>query len=75
MGRICKLICVSDCNNNKFYDMSDNGNDTWTASWGRVGARSETQIYSNHLWDKKYKEKLRHVLRTSPHHYCMRNPS
>ena len=59
MGRICKLICVSDCNNNKFYDMSDNGNDTWTASWGRVGARSETQIYSNHLWDKKYKEKLK----------------
>jgi poly [ADP-ribose] polymerase len=59
MGRIIKLINVSAQNNNKFYDMIENSDGTWTAHYGRVGANGVKEIYSIGMWDKKYKEKLK----------------
>lgn len=59
MGRIIKLINVSAQNNNKFYDMIENSDGTWTAHYGRVGANGVKEIYSIGMWDKKYKEKIK----------------
>lgn len=55
-----KLLFVdSDVNHNKFYNMHDNGNGTFTAHWGRVGSEGQSRVYSSWEWDKKYEEKLR----------------
>ena len=31
---------------------------SFTASWGRIGSNSGTQIYGMNEWDKKYREKI-----------------
>lgn len=55
---VVKLIKVeADANNNKFYTMVDNGDGTWTASWGRVGQSEQKKTYPISQWDKKYREK------------------
>lgn len=59
MARYTKLIMVTEANNNKFYEMKDNEDGTFTAIWGRVGGGSESKIYNYREWDKKYKEKIR----------------
>jgi poly [ADP-ribose] polymerase len=59
MPRIVKLIQVTAANNNKFYDMTEKTDGSWTAHWGRVGATGETMDYSAALWDKKYREKIK----------------
>lgn len=57
---IKKLIKVDGGeNNNKFYQMTPNG-DTFEAYWGRVeGGKGEKQTYPISAFEKKYKEKLR----------------
>lgn len=62
-----KLIFVSSDNNNKYYDMLPNGNDSWTAKWGRVGVTESTQVYPMSKWDSKYKEKLKKGYRDVTH--------
>ncbi|MEY4936237.1 MAG: hypothetical protein RIS64_2596 [Bacteroidota bacterium] len=37
--RVAKLIMVSPNNNNKFYEMNENDNGTFTVNYGRVGSR------------------------------------
>lgn len=59
MPRIIKLVQVTAENNNKFYDMTEKSDGSWTAHWGRVGATGETMDYPSGLWDKKYKEKIK----------------
>jgi poly [ADP-ribose] polymerase len=59
MGRIIKLINVSAQNNNKFYDLIENDDGTWTASYGRVGYSGAIEVYQMSNWDKKYKEKIK----------------
>lgn len=59
MPRIIKLIQVTAENNNKFYDMTEKSDGSWTAHWGRVGASGETMDYPAALWDKKYREKVK----------------
>lgn len=54
-----KLINVSDKNNNKYYEMVDNGNNTFTVSWGRVGNQSTSKTYPSNQWYTKYNEKIR----------------
>jgi len=70
-----KLIMVTAQNNNKYYDMVDNGDGTFTAIWGRVDAtRTETK-YPIDKWDSQYKSKCAkgykdvthlHVVETQP---------
>ena len=46
-------------NNNKYYQMQENANGTFTATYGRVGAtKPATEIYPMSKWDAKLKEKL-----------------
>lgn len=59
MGRKIFLIMVTGDNNNKYYNMIDNEDGTWTATYGRVDKTKVTKTYSMHNWDAKYREKLR----------------
>ena len=53
-----KLIMVTAANNNKYYEMQENGNDTFTVIYGRIGATGATRTYPIREWDKKYREKV-----------------
>jgi len=50
---------VTKDNNNKFYDMTDNGDNTFTATWGRIGVTSESQKYPISKWNSKFREKTK----------------
>ena len=53
------LVMVSTNNNNKYYRMLANDNDTFTVEYGRVGTSCQTRTYPMYQWDKKYNEKIR----------------
>jgi poly [ADP-ribose] polymerase 2/3/4 len=57
--RTSKLIMVTADNHNKFYDMQQNCDATFTVTYGRVGNAGVVQTYPLTQWDTKYKEKLR----------------
>lgn len=60
MGKIAKLILVSDLNNNKFYNMTeDSSGATFTAEWGRVDVTSTNKTYSITRWNNIYNSKLK----------------
>src|SRR5574343_20424 len=60
MSKITRLIFVDgDDNHNKIYNMTDLGDGTWLAEWGRVGASMQSAKYNSSAWDKKYREKLK----------------
>ena len=44
---------------NKFYDMKDNGNGTFTAEYGRVGSSKSTVTYPISKWESTRKSKIR----------------
>lgn len=54
-----KLIMVTAANNNKYYEMQENNDDTFTVTYGRIGALGAVRSYPIAQWDKKYKEKVR----------------
>jgi len=57
--RIAKLIMVTSANNNKFYDMRENTDGTFTATYGRVGSAGAQAMYNIGQWNSKYNEKIR----------------
>lgn len=57
--KYCKLVNVSDKNNNKKYEMQENKNGTFTASWGRVGLTASSKVYSMDKWYSTYNSKIR----------------
>ncbi len=57
--RTAKLIMVTANNNNKYYEMQENGDGTFTVRYGRVGGRATTHSYPVSQWNKKYNEKTR----------------
>lgn len=57
--RTAKLIMVTANNNNKYYEMQENSDGTFTVRYGRVGGRATTQSYPMQQWNKKYNEKTR----------------
>jgi predicted DNA-binding WGR domain protein len=60
MKKFCYLICVEgDNNHNKYYEMSENDNQTFTVKFGRVGSKASLKIYNIYQWDSKYNEKIR----------------
>lgn len=60
MGRLdVKLLMVTDNNNNKFYNMHDNGNGTFTAHWGRFGTNGTDTTYPIEKWDATYESKVK----------------
>ena len=54
-----KLIMVTAENNNKFYEMQENVDDTFSVIYGRIGVRGVSCTYPMKQWDKKYKEKIK----------------
>lgn len=53
-----KLIMVTAQNNNKFYLMQSNDDNTsFTATYGRVGTAGQTATYPMSKWSQKYNEK------------------
>jgi len=57
MGKVVKLIMITPENNNKFYTMTETGNGTFLAEWGRVGSSGQSQSKPMSQWDKVYNEK------------------
>ncbi|WP_040006395.1 ADP-ribose polymerase [Fibrisoma limi] len=56
--RMAKLIMVTAENNNKYYEMRENDNGTFTVQYGRVGGTHSTATYPLAQWDKKFREKV-----------------
>lgn len=54
-----KLIMVTADNNNKFYNMHDNGDGSFTVEWGRVGASSSRTTYPIKKWNTMYRQKTK----------------
>lgn len=44
MGRFVHLVCVTQNNNNKFYDMVEQ-RDTLQATYGRIGSSKQVKAY------------------------------
>lgn len=52
-----RLIMVTENNNNKFYNMDDNGDGTFTVTYGRVGTDGTKKTYYMSDWNKIYRNK------------------
>ena len=62
MGKVVNLAMVTDyANNNKYYRMTELGDGTWRAEYGRIGASPQTRIYPMSQWDSKYREKIEKI--------------
>ena len=46
-------------NHFKFYEMTDNGDGTWMARWGKIGTSGSIQNYPMSQWYNKHDEKIR----------------
>lgn len=57
--KTAKLIMVTEKNNNKFYNLSENSDGTFTVEYGRVGANAQTRTYPMSQWNRRYNEKIR----------------
>lgn len=57
--KVAKLIMVTANNNNKFYEMREQDNGTFTVVYGRVGTSGASTSYPMRLWDRKKREKIR----------------
>ena len=52
-----KLIMVTTDNNNKYYEMRKNENDTFDVQYGRVGGWQSKATHPMTQWDRKLREK------------------
>jgi poly [ADP-ribose] polymerase len=65
MGKKVKLVYVAvedgkTEQSNKYYEMEENDNGTYTATWGRIGAPNpSTQTKSMSEWQKTYNSKVK----------------
>ena len=57
--RYARLLCISDANHNKYYDMRECPDGTFEARYGRVGAAAQVRTYPMRSWEAKRGEKLR----------------
>lgn len=57
--RKAKLVMVTAHNNNKYYEMQENLDDTFTVTYGRVGSRGTIRQYPIAQWESKKREKIR----------------
>lgn len=65
--RVAKLIMVTANNNNKFYEMREQADGTFTVNYGRVGTAGTSTSYPIHYWDQKLKEKTRKGYKDQTH--------
>ncbi|MEN0051148.1 MAG: WGR domain-containing protein [Bacteroidota bacterium] len=57
--RKAKLVMVTANNNNKYYEMQENLDGTFTVNYGRVGSRGSIRQYPISQWESKKREKIR----------------
>jgi poly [ADP-ribose] polymerase 2/3/4 len=57
--RTVKLICVTSDNNNKYYNMYEQSNNTFVAQYGRIKGSEVTHTYPISDWNKIYKSKIK----------------
>ena len=57
--RKAKLVMVTAHNNNKYYEMQENLDDTFTVTYGRVGSSGTIRQYPIAQWESKKREKIR----------------
>lgn len=57
--RVVRLICCTADNNNKYYNMLEQGNGTFIAQYGRIKGTEVTHAYSMGEWDKIYRAKTK----------------
>ena len=57
MGRHCHLVCVTQNNNNKYYDMTEQG-DTLLVAYGRIGSTKTEKVYPISKWTSLYNQKI-----------------
>ena len=54
-----KLIMVTENNNNKYYDMKEQGDGTFIAEYGRVQGGKQTKTYPMSKWDSTLRSKVK----------------
>jgi poly [ADP-ribose] polymerase 2/3/4 len=69
--REAKLIMVTPDNNNKFYEMRENIDGTFSVTYGRVGAKGNEVSYPMNEWDSKVREKTRKGYKDQTHLFAL----
>jgi poly [ADP-ribose] polymerase 2/3/4 len=69
--REAKLIMVTPDNNNKFYEMRENLDGTFSVTYGRVGTRGSEVSYPINEWDSKVREKIRKGYKDQTHLFAV----
>lgn len=62
MAQIIRLECTTG-GHNKFYEMTENGDGTFTARYGAIGTSGATKTYPMSKWPSIYNEKIRNRYR------------
>ena len=58
MAQIVRLECTTN-GHNKFYEMTENGDGTFTARYGAIGTSGATKTYPMSRWPSIYNDKMR----------------
>ena len=69
--KVAKLIMVTARNNNKYYEMQENSDGTFSVKYGRVGSSVATAHYPIRLWNSKYREKIRKGYKDQTHLFAI----
>lgn len=73
--RTAKLIMVTEGNNNKYYEMKEHADGTFSVTYGRVGGHPTKATYSSSEWKKKYNEKVNKGYKDQTHLFAEIKPN
>lgn len=62
-------------NNNKYYEMQENSDGTFTATYGRVNHTAQTKKYPINKWDSMYWQKLKKGYRDVTEYHALKTDS
>lgn len=62
MSKTCKLVMITGDNNNKYYDLVEEGG-CINVTYGRIGSTAMSATYSSCKWDSLIKSKQKKVTR------------
>lgn len=69
--KFAKLICCTEANNNKYYQMTERGDGNFDVEYGRVDVTKQHDEYPMSKWDTKYKEKVKKGYKDMTHLYVV----
>ena len=64
-----RLICVTDVNNNKYYNMKQISSYEFEVVYGRVDKTKTRRVYDMSKWDTTYDKRMRHGYKDVTHLY------